>query len=158
MCRQRSAYDARKSALNASSATGPSVPEPKARTAVPVPLVRIHLWNTGPPDQRYARPGDVSGEREVDGRLAVKLQADAWEVNVRASSDDFMKLTEIRSTDWSQRRSIAAGEAAGAPVFWASVNDHAALMVGHDDEAWDISITLPFDLVDEIVREVAAQN
>jgi hypothetical protein len=101
---------------------------------------------------------DVSVEHEVDGRLAVKLQADAWEVNVRALSDDFMKLTEIRSTDWSQRRRIAAGESAGAPVFWASVNDHAALMIGHDDEAWDISITLPFDLVDEIVREVAAQS
>jgi hypothetical protein len=101
---------------------------------------------------------DVSIEREADGRRAVKLQTDAWEVNVRASSHDFMRLTEIRSADWSQRESIAVGESAGAPVFWASVDDHAALMIGHDDEAWDVSVTVPLDLVDEIVREVAAQT
>ncbi len=101
---------------------------------------------------------DLSVEREVDGRLAVKLQTDAWEVNVRASIGDLMRLTEIRSADWSERRSIAAGESAGAPVFWGSVDDHAALMIGLDDETWDVSVTLPFDLVDEIVREVAAQT
>ena len=101
---------------------------------------------------------DVSVEREVDGRLAVKFQTDAFEVNVRASVSDFMRLSEIRSSDWSQRRSIAAGESAGAPVFWASVDDHVALMIGHDDETWDVSITLPFDLVDRMVREVAGQT
>jgi hypothetical protein len=101
---------------------------------------------------------DVSVEREVNGRFLVKLQTDACEVNVRASIGDLMRLTEIRSADWSQRRSIAAGESAGASVFWASVDDHAALMIGHDDETWDVSVTLPFDLVDEIVREVAAQS
>ena len=101
---------------------------------------------------------DVCVEREADGRLAVKLQTDAWEINVRASVGDFMRLTEIPSADWSERRSIAAGESAGAAVFWASVDDHAALMIGHDDETWDLSVALPLRLVDEIVREVAAQT
>jgi hypothetical protein len=31
-------------------------------------------------------------------------------------------------------------------------------MIGHDDETSDVSVTLPFDLVDEIVRQVAAQT
>jgi hypothetical protein len=31
-------------------------------------------------------------------------------------------------------------------------------MIGVDDETWDVSVALPFDLVDEIVREVAAQT
>jgi hypothetical protein len=101
---------------------------------------------------------NVTVEREADGRLAVKLQTDAWEVNVRASIGDFMKLAEIRSADWTQRRRIAAGESAGAPVFWASVDDHAALMIGHDDESWDVSVALPHEVVDEIVREAAAQT
>ena len=101
---------------------------------------------------------DVSVEREADGRLAVKLQTNAWEVNVRASIGDFMRLAEIRSADWTQRRSIAAGASAGALVFWASVDDHAVLMIGHDDESWDVSLALPYDLVDEIVREAAAQT
>jgi hypothetical protein len=101
---------------------------------------------------------DVSVEREADGRLAVKLQTDAWEVNVRASIGDFMRLAEIRSADWRLRRSIAVGESAGAPVFWTSVDDHSALMIGHDDESWDVSVALPYEVVDEIVREAAAQT
>lgn len=100
---------------------------------------------------------DVSVELEMEGHIVVKLQTEALEVNVRASGGDLMRLTEIHSADWSQRRSIAAGESAGAPVFWSRVDDHAALMIGHDDETWDISVAVPLDLVDKIVREVAAQ-
>ena len=69
-----------------------------------------------------------------------------------------MRLTQRRPADWSEGRSIAASESAGAPVFSASVDDHAALMIGLDYETWDVSVTLPFDLVDEIVREVASQT
>jgi hypothetical protein len=42
-------------------------------------------------------------------------------------------------------------------VFWSAVDGHAALMIGHDDETWDISIAVPFAVVDEIVRQAAAQ-
>lgn len=100
---------------------------------------------------------DVSVERELDGRLAVKIQTDTLEVNVRATSNEFTRLSEIRSAVWSERRSIALGESAGAPVFWSAVDGHAALMIGHDDETWDISITVPLTVVDEIVRQAAAQ-
>ena len=83
----------------------------------------------------------------------MKLQTDDWEVHLRASAHDLVRLSEIRSADWSDRRSIQVGESAGAPVFWATTNGQASLMIGHDDETWDIVIALPFDAVDEIVRE-----
>jgi hypothetical protein len=27
-------------------------------------------------------------------------------------------------------------------------------MIGHDDETWDVSVTVPFDVIDEVVRTV----
>jgi hypothetical protein len=53
---------------------------------------------------------------------------------------------------WCRFERVASGRVSS---FWASVDDQAALMIGQDDETWDVSVTLPFDLVDEIVREVA---
>jgi len=96
---------------------------------------------------------DVTVDSDTEAGLAVKLQTDDWEVNVRASAHDLVRLSDIRSADWSDRRSIQIGESAGAPVFWATTNDHASLMIGRDDETWDIAFALPFDVVDEIVRE-----
>jgi hypothetical protein len=81
----------------------------------------------------------------------VKLATDEWEVNVRASAGDFLKLAEIRSANWNQRGTVRAGESAGAPVFWTNEGDQATLLIGHDDETWDVAITVP--VVDEIVRE-----
>jgi hypothetical protein len=89
-----------------------------------------------------------------DDRLALKLQTDEWEVNVYASADDLLKLREIRTADWSQRRSIQAGESAEATAFWANVGDAAALMIGQDDETWDISVSIAFDVIDQMLDEV----
>ena len=77
---------------------------------------------------------DVSIE-PVDEGLAVKLQSEAWEVNIYASADELFRLRDIRSADWSERRSIQVGESAGAKAFWASTGDSAAVMIGYDDDS-----------------------
>jgi hypothetical protein len=101
---------------------------------------------------------DLSVEPEADGRLLVKLATDAWGVNVRASADDLLTLAEIRSANWNERGSQQAGESAGAPVFWAREGNHASLLVGHDDEAWDVAITVPLTVVDQIVGEALREH
>src|SRR4051812_48591386 len=63
---------------------------------------------------------DMTLAVDAAGGVAVKLQADEWEVNFRASRAELVALSGIRSADWNARRSIRAGESAGAPVFWAS--------------------------------------
>jgi hypothetical protein len=30
--------------------------------------------------------------------------------------------------------------------------DHANLMIGHDDETWDVSVIVPFTIIDQIVQ------
>jgi hypothetical protein len=84
----------------------------------------------------------------------MKLQTHEWEVNVRASASDFASLGDIRSAEWATRRTLQVGESAGAPVFWATGDDRVTLMVGHDDETWDIALTLPVAVVDDLVQQV----
>lgn len=38
-------------------------------------------------------------------------------------------------------------------MFWASEGSQATLLIGHDDEAWNVALTLPLTHVDEIVRD-----
>jgi hypothetical protein len=80
----------------------------------------------------------------------VKLATDEWEVNVRLSATDIRAL--VGSAHWHERGSMRAGESAGAPVFWASDGKQARLLIGHDDETRDVAITIPFRVVDEVVR------
>jgi hypothetical protein len=93
---------------------------------------------------------DVSVQRDADGRFLVKLAADEREVKVRLSTTEVGAL--IKSAHWSERGIIQAGESAGAPVFWASDGKQARLSIGHGDETRDVAITVPFRVVDEIVR------
>jgi hypothetical protein len=95
---------------------------------------------------------DFTVEPEGAG-LLVKLQTAEWEANVHASTEELLRLSDIRSVRWSERRSISAGESAGARVYWsAGERDHANLMIGHDDETWDVSVIVPFTIIDQIVQ------
>ncbi len=48
---------------------------------------------------------------------------------------------------------MRAGESAGAPVLWASDGNDARLLIDRDDvETRDVAITVPFRVVDEVVR------
>ena len=96
---------------------------------------------------------DVSLETETDGRLLLKLQNDEWEVNVRAPRAELLKLRGIRTANWNERRSIEAGESVGARAFWTVDGENAMLMIGLDDETWDIALSVPVETVGEIVRQ-----
>jgi hypothetical protein len=50
----------------------------------------------------------------------------------------------------TKQRSIAAGESAEASVFWASSGDEATIMLGRDDETWDVALTVPTEVVERI--------
>jgi hypothetical protein len=90
---------------------------------------------------------DGRGQREA----AVKLATQAWELNIRAPLTEFMRLRDIRDANWGVRHSLAVGTSAGASVFWASSEGEATILVGHDDETWDMAVTVPLAVVDEIV-------
>ena len=93
---------------------------------------------------------------DLDGVVTAKISADGWELNVRAQASEFLRLRDIRSVDWNSRQAAKAGRSAGAGVFWCCEGDVATIMVGHDDEVWDLAVTVPVAIVDDLVRQVAA--
>jgi hypothetical protein len=103
----------------------------------------------------YARRVDVSVRRGSDGRFAVTLVADEQDVSLRLSASEIRAL--VTSAHWSVRGTMRAGESSGAPVFWASDGDQATLLIGHDDGTAD-AITVPFTIVDRIVRAALASE
>lgn len=83
-----------------------------------------------------------------------KFTDDGWEVNVRARASEFLTLRDIRAMEWNSRRVAKVGTSAGAGVFWCSDGEAATIMIGHDDETWDLAISVPLGLVDDLVRQV----
>ena len=96
---------------------------------------------------------DVILDRDAEESLVAKISADEWEVNVRASDEELLRLRDIRTADWNERRSIRAGQSADAAVFWAHRDATVTLMLGHYDQTWDVAVVVPVSIVDEIVRQ-----
>jgi hypothetical protein len=93
---------------------------------------------------------DVTLEESDDSLALVKLQAETWELNIWAPVGDLVRLRAIREADWDSRDSLAIGTCADARVFWAVSEGQATILVGRDDETWDIGVTVPLETVDEI--------
>lgn len=83
--------------------------------------------------------------------VVLKLQGgDDWELNVWSTFEDLARLRGIRAAKWDQRRSIQAGRCAGSRVFWCSDGDTATILIGHDDEAWDVTVLVAVTVVETI--------
>ena len=96
------------------------------------PGLRGHSGTLAQATSYYARSVDYTLEPEHAGVL-LKLQADAWEANVHASAEELLLLADIRAASWDERRSIQAGESAGARV-------------------WDVSVAVPYAVIDQVVQ------
>lgn len=98
----------------------------------------------------------VEAEVDTDGRTVAcaKIASGDWELNVRATPLEFATLDSIRSATWASRDSIAVGRSAGARVFWSCDGPTALILIGSDDETWDVALAVPVDVVDRIVELV----
>jgi hypothetical protein len=48
------------------------------------------------------------------------------------------------------------GTAAGADVFWSARDGVVSVLVGHDDETWDIAFVVPVAVVIQLADEARA--
>ncbi|MEV0732196.1 hypothetical protein [Polymorphospora sp. NPDC050346] len=85
----------------------------------------------------------------------VRLRSPTWELNVRAPYAGLAGLRAIRDADWVARRSLRVGTCAGVPVHWAYADGSVAVLVGADDESWDVAVMVPVTVVDTIVAACA---
>jgi hypothetical protein len=104
------------------------------------------------PPRRYT----VIAERALMGRnepcLCIKIQASDLELNIWMKDEELARLSLIEDTKWERRESVQLGESAGALVFWAagSGKETISILIGPDDEAWDIGLELPRSILSEL--------
>jgi hypothetical protein len=84
----------------------------------------------------------------------VKLQGETWELTISATTDELWQLAGIEKTDWDQRRTLKVGTCANAPVWWNERDGTVYILVGNDDEAWDMGVTIPIGTVHELLGEL----
>lgn len=111
-------------------------PPRRARVFVTGTLARVH---DPPPSIDYD---------ELDRVLTITT--DSALLRIRIERTDLGSLAGITSAWWRERRSIAAGTALGNPVYWCrdeEARDTAVVLVGRDDETWELALRVPLDLV-----------
>jgi hypothetical protein len=64
-------------------------------------------------------------------------------------------LCGVRAAAWGRPGSIAAGTSAGGKVIWCAPGEGsdpeiATVLIGHDDEVWDIAFLIPVALVEKV--------
>lgn len=103
---------------------------------------------------------DVDYSYDGDKRFyAVSLSTHSWLALIHIAPEDVPRLSDVTSTPWDGG-ALRIGDSAGAGVFW-SVNgeddkDTVVILVGDDDETWDISFTVPASTIQEIVDAIEA--
>jgi hypothetical protein len=96
---------------------------------------------------------DVTVEAREEGGVphyAIKIALPCFEFNVSIPQADIGRLRQAEATDWAVG-SLRLGTSAGAPVFWCGADGGAlCVLIGLDDETWDIALTLPAGIVPTI--------
>ncbi len=102
-------------------------------------------------DRSYDVPADVPGN------VKVLLQEQTWEFQLEIHVNELVRLRDIHQADWSSRASLRIGEVFGSPVHWCISDDGktVAVLVGHDDETWQIAFTMPGETIDQLLAEAA---
>ncbi len=96
----------------------------------------------------------VEARNDAGNPGLVKLQGETWELNIWATTDDLWKLAGIERTDWAQRRTLKVGTCVNAPVWWNERDGTVYILVGDDDEARDLCITVPLATVHKLLAEL----
>jgi len=100
--------------------------------------------------------------RDDEKRYAIRLAMDACELTVHVPMTDVSKIAEVRSTPWL-KGALQIGESADAPAFWSvgddeETKDTVSILLGHDDQTWDIAVRMPVSVIDDIARAIAKRD
>ena len=89
----------------------------------------------------------------------MSLSTDTWLALIHIAPEDVAKLGEVTSRSWDDG-ALRIGDSAGASAFWSvngeDDNDTVVILIGDDDETWDISFAVPAATIAEIVDAIAA--
>ena len=93
------------------------------------------------------------------GTFLIKIATHDVEMNVWVLGTDLPKLVEVRGRRW-ELGALRIGRSAGTNVWWSVEAEEdgrsLSLVVGEDDESWDLNFRFPLETLDDILREVDA--
>jgi len=85
--------------------------------------------------------------------IGLKVCTNDFEVNVRLRADELPTVRRVASTSWLDG-ALKIGRSADAPVYWSAHDDTLTLSIGHDDQIWDIAVSLPASALPAIISEI----
>jgi hypothetical protein len=90
--------------------------------------------------------------------LIVQIQADLFELNVLIPQTEVPRLRLVEAANWDLRQSLQIGRCANSPVFWVGGREDGAIsiLVGDDDETWEVGVFLPKHVFQQLLDEVDA--
>jgi hypothetical protein len=101
----------------------------------------------------------VSVERGYDSSrkaaFLIKVATVTYEVNVWIPVRKIKKLRDVPQTRWLGR-ALRLGRSAGSDVFWCCDDNKVGILIGRDDETWDVGITISLSTFQRILREIEA--
>lgn len=103
-------------------------------------------------------PDSFSAEFDpVEDTYWVKISSERFELNVSIPRAEVARLESVNTANWDKRQSVRLGQVADTTAFWCSDEDGTVwIMVGHDDETWDIAVGLERDAIAKIKAEIEA--
>ncbi|MBV5324306.1 MAG: hypothetical protein J0626_03005 [Rhodospirillaceae bacterium] len=92
-------------------------------------------------------------------QVHLKIATPDVELNVWIPDVDVARLNEVRTSPW-RTKSVRIGEVAGAPAWWSIDVESRSLsiLVGLDDETWDVGVTLPLATLDVLLAEMTTSR
>jgi hypothetical protein len=90
--------------------------------------------------------------------VGIKIQMPKMELNVTLTKAEIPLLRQVESASWATRSSLKLGRCANSPVFWSTDVHEVSILVGEDDETWDIAVIVPVSTMREIVHAVEAEQ
>jgi hypothetical protein len=84
---------------------------------------------------------------DVDRVLTISGEGVVLQISV--GEDDLAQVGEALHAEWTARQSIRVGHTLGTPVHWSRGDepDTVNLMVGPDDETWQVLVVVPASLI-----------
>jgi hypothetical protein len=92
---------------------------------------------------------DDSGETDIQ----VKIQSSTWELNLYVTPTELLSIAEVRAATWNDRSSYRLGAVGRMPAWWCVDGDEMDVLIGEDDETWEIALRMPTSVLDQIDQE-----
>jgi hypothetical protein len=97
---------------------------------------------------------DLLGDRA----FVFKISSQDWELNIEMREEEAALIADARAARWDDRSSLWIGKAAGADTFWSCKDGELTILIGHDEESWDIGFTMPESVIDDLLAEIERER